>query len=528
MTTLSNVEEFSVSALSAALKREVENRFGHVRVRGEISGFKRAASGHLYMALKDDRAVLDAVCWRGTAGRLGFDPEDGLEVIATGKLTTYPGRSKYQIVVDHMEIAGEGALMALLEKRKKALEAEGLFAAERKKPTPFLPKVIGVVTSPTGAVIRDILHRLSDRAPSHVLVAPVKVQGEGAAQEIARAITAFNALADEGPVPRPDLIIVARGGGSIEDLWAFNEEIVVRAAAASRIPLISAVGHETDTTLIDYASDLRAPTPTAAAEKAVPVLSDLKYTVGEFAARLDRVAERTITQLREQIALRSRALPRPYDLIANAAQRLDDTSERLPRGLGVLVRGADLGLKGVSARLRPEALNRQITTLATHADTQMDRLERSMAQTMQHRLDRLVVTAQAMRLKPLINRVKASAQQLEMAAQTLSKTVIRHMERGEGRLDAAARILEASSFRRTLERGFALIETADEPSPHLISSAADGETKDRIRVRFHDGSIIASPEGPREPFAKEQSKRTKPAPKSRQTATKKEQGDLFS
>ncbi|MEX0758331.1 MAG: exodeoxyribonuclease VII large subunit, partial [Tistlia sp.] len=247
-----NLPELSVSEVSRAIKRTLEDRFERVRVRGEISGFKRAASGHLYLCLKDAEAALDAVCWKGTAGRLQLRPEDGMEVIATGRITTFPGRSKYQLVIDSLELAGEGALLKLLDDRRRKLAEEGLFDAERKRPLPYLPSVIGVVTSPTGAVIRDILHRLADRFPRHVLVWPVLVQGEGAAEQIARAIRGFNALAADGAVPRPDLLIVARGGGSLEDLWAFNEEVVVRAAAESAIPLISAVGHETDTTLIDF------------------------------------------------------------------------------------------------------------------------------------------------------------------------------------------------------------------------------------------------------------------------------------
>lgn len=281
-----NVAEFTVTELSQALKRTVEENFSWVRVRGEVSGFKRAASGHLYMTLKDENAVLDAVCWKGVAARLGIAPEDGLEIIATGKLTTYPGRSKYQIVIDSMELAGEGALLKLLEDRRKKLAAEGLFDESRKRPLPFLPEVIGVVTSPTGAVIRDILHRLRDRFPRHVLVWPVLVQGKGAAEQVAAAIKGFNAIRSGGAVPRPDLLIVARGGGSLEDLWAFNEEIVVRAAAASEIPMISAVGHETDTTLIDFASDRRAPTPTAAAEIAVPVRAELQADILNFERRM--------------------------------------------------------------------------------------------------------------------------------------------------------------------------------------------------------------------------------------------------
>ena len=276
-----NQPVYTVSEVSQSIKRTVEDRFGVIRVRGEISGYKAASSGHIYFRLKDDNAVIDAVCWRGTAGKLSFKAEDGLEVVCTGKITTYPGKSSYQIVVESMEPAGVGALMALLEKRRKLLEAEGLFKPERKKPLPFLPQVVGVITSPTGAVIRDILHRIGDRFPVHVIVWPVPVQGEGAAEKIAAAIAGFNAMEN-----KPDVLIVARGGGSIEDLWAFNEEIVVRAAAASVIPLISAVGHETDTTLIDFVSDRRAPTPTAAAEIAVPVREELWLGCKQLDARL--------------------------------------------------------------------------------------------------------------------------------------------------------------------------------------------------------------------------------------------------
>ena len=287
-----NAPALSVSELSGALRRSVEEAFGHVRVRGEISGFKRVGSGHCYMTLKDENAAIDGVIWKGQAAAMRFRPEDGIEVIATGKLTTYPGRSKYQIIIDRMEIAGQGALMALLDQRRRMLAAEGLFDDQRKRPLPYMPRIIGVVTSPTGAVIRDILHRLEDRCPTHVLLWPVIVQGEGAAAQIARAIRGFGALAEGGPIPRPDLLIVGRGGGSIEDLWAFNEEEVVRAVAESSIPVISAVGHETDTTLCDFAADRRAPTPTAAAEMAVPVRADLMAHVRELGARAERLARR--------------------------------------------------------------------------------------------------------------------------------------------------------------------------------------------------------------------------------------------
>ena len=311
----------------------VEDRFGFVRIRGELSGVKRAASGHLYLSMKDENARIDGVMWRGNAQRLSFLPEDGVEVIATGKLTTYPGRSNYQIVIDRMEIAGEGALLALLARTKARLEAEGLFDPTRKRAMPFLPRVIGVVTSPTGAVIRDILHRLADRFPSHVLVWPVLVQGQGAAEQVAAAVRGFGAIAPGGPVPRPDLVIVARGGGSIEDLWSFNEEVVVRAIAACPIPIISAVGHETDTTLADFAADVRAPTPTAAAEMAVPVREDLLAQLGELALRTRRAVVRPVKLGRERLAVRAERLPRPEALLSAQAQRLDDLAERLRRGL---------------------------------------------------------------------------------------------------------------------------------------------------------------------------------------------------
>lgn len=355
-----NAAALSVSEISAALKRAVEDQFGFVRVRGEISGFKRAASGHLYLGLKDENARLDAVMWRGTAGRLSFQPEDGLEVIATGKLTTYPGRSNYQLVIERMEVAGAGALLALLAKTKARLEAEGLFAPSRKQPIPFLPRVVGVVTSPTGAVIRDILHRLSDRFPVQVLVWPVLVQGPGAAAQVAAAVRGFSALAPDGPVPRPDTLIVARGGGSIEDLWGFNEEEVVRAIADCTIPVISAVGHETDTTLADFAADLRAPTPTAAAEQAVPVRSDLLNQLAELNLRKRRAVQRPLQLGRERLATRTERLPKPQALLSPYVQRLDGEAERLRRALvdrtqlarGELQRSAGrLSLPLVTARI---------------------------------------------------------------------------------------------------------------------------------------------------------------------------------
>lgn len=350
-----NAEPLSITEISTMLKRTVEDRFGFVRLRGELSGVKRAASGHMYCALKDEKAVIDGVMWRGNAQRLAFQPEDGLEVIASGKLTTYAGRSKYQIVIDRLEMAGEGALLALLEKTRQKLAAEGLFDEGRKKALPFLPRTIGVVTSPTGAVIRDILHRLADRFPTHVVVWSVLVQGQGAAEQVAEAVRGFGALEAGGPVPRPDLVIVARGGGSIEDLWAFNEEPVVRAIAECPIPVISAVGHETDTTLADFAADQRAPTPTAAAEMAVPVRAELAATLEEFSARKQRAILRPVALGRERLEARVKRLPKPEALLQPQAQKLDDLTERLRRGLRD--RAAQGRERLGRARLSPAVLN---------------------------------------------------------------------------------------------------------------------------------------------------------------------------
>jgi exodeoxyribonuclease VII large subunit len=356
-----NAPAMSVGELSGRLKRVVEGEFGHVRLRGEISGYKRAASGHAYLCLKDDQAVIDGVMWRTQATALAFAPQDGVEVIATGRLTTYPGRSKYQIVIERMELAGAGALMALFEKLKAQLAAEGLFrTAETRRPLPFLPRTIGVVTSPTGAVIRDILHRLADRCPTRVLVWPVKVQGAGAADEVAAAVRGFGALPAEGPVPRPDLLIVARGGGAIEDLWAFNEEPVVRAVAASPIPVISAVGHETDTTLCDYAADLRAPTPTAAAEMAVPVLADLRLGLQQQGGRIERCARRHVERGRERLDALARLLPRRDQLLGPQRQRLDEAGARLDRALERRVARERSALDRASGALRVSTLRRQL------------------------------------------------------------------------------------------------------------------------------------------------------------------------
>jgi exodeoxyribonuclease VII large subunit len=375
----SNLVEYSVSELSRALRRSIEENFAYVRVRGEISGWKRHSSGHCYLALKDSEAVLDAVCWRTTAIRLGVKPEDGMEVVCTGRLTTFPGRSKYQLIIDTIELAGIGALLKLLEDRRRRLAAEGLFAIDGKKKLPFLPEVIGIITSPSGAVIRDILHRLSDRFPRRVLLWPVAVQGEGAALQVAAAIEGFNRLPERGAVSRPQLIIVARGGGSLEDLMPFNEEIVVRAAAASGIPLISAVGHETDTTLLDHASDLRAPTPTAAAEVAVPVRLDLIAEVGGKTSRLSTGLSRLFIERRLHLVGLARGLPDPQDLIGATAQRLDDRAERLRLAADRRLRAARHSLDLAGARLRPTVLSVDLNRSRTRIAEVEPRLRAAMA-----------------------------------------------------------------------------------------------------------------------------------------------------
>jgi exodeoxyribonuclease VII large subunit len=434
-----NLHEFTVAELAQALKRHVEGGFPHVRVRGEISGFKRAASGHMYLGLKEDKAVIDGVCWRGVAAKLGFEPEDGLEVICTGKLTTYPDRSKYQIVITSMEPAGAGAMMAMLEERKKKLEAEGLFDADRKQAIPYLPRTIGVVTSPTGAVIRDILHRLADRFPRHVLVWPVIVQGEGAAQQIADGIRGFNALEKGGTISRPDVLIVARGGGSIEDLWAFNEEVVVRAAAASEIPLISAVGHETDTTLIDYVADWRAPTPSAAAEKAVPVRADLAATLGDLNRRIRGARVRLHDQLGEHLAGLARGLPKPRDILGLVGQRLDEMCERLPRGLMGVTANNQMRLARISAGLTPAALKAMIA------------------------IKQQIVSDNAGRLGRATSGI--------------------HNEYG-ARFDATARVLDTLSYQKVLERGFAVVFDG---AGHAITTRSDVSGGMALEVQLKDG-----------------------------------------
>lgn len=437
----SNLPEYTVSDLSRQLKRTIEDAYGHVRVRGEIGECKLHSSGHLYLSLKDDTAVLAAVCWRGQVSKLGLRPQTGMDVVCTGKLTTYGGQSKYQLVVEGLALAGEGALLKLLEDRRKKLAAEGLFDASRKRAIPFLPEVIGVVTSPTGAVIRDILHRLAERFPRRVLVWPVPVQGEGAASKIAAAIRGFNALPLGGAVPRPAVLIIARGGGSLEDLMPFNEEDVVRAVAESRIPVISAVGHETDTTLIDYAADLRAPTPTAAAEKAVPVRDDLLTTVTETGLRLDGALRRAVRERKERVSLLARALGDPARAIQPLMQKLDERTDRLTVAWSGYFRRAQSRIAEAGGRLRHP---RDILRLA--------------AQRLQNQTHKL---------------------------QALGREKILQTEK---RLEKLSTLLEALSPRAVLGRGYGLVYDA---MGHLVTRVEALQAGAKIRIELQDGSKTA-------------------------------------
>ncbi|HVI30057.1 exodeoxyribonuclease VII large subunit [Hansschlegelia sp.] len=445
---LSNAPEISVTELSQALRRTVEDTFGYVRVRGEVSGYRGPhSSGHAYFCLKDEGARIDAVVWRTSFAKLKFKPEEGMEVIATGRLTTYPGKSTYQIVIDVLEPAGVGALLAQLEERRKRLAAEGLFDEARKRPLPYLPEVVGVVTSPTGAVIRDILHRLADRFPRRVLVWPVRVQGETAAAEVAAAIRGFNALPAGGKIPRPDVLIVARGGGSLEDLWGFNEEIVVRAAAESAIPLISAVGHETDTTLIDFASDRRAPTPTAAAEIAVPVRAELIAGTEERGARLRAALARGLDLRRRELRAAGRALPSLETLTQVPRQRLDHAAARLGPALAANAGRHRARLAAAAARLSPAALTGRVSLCG--------------------------------------ERVAALHARLLRAERALT-------ERRRDRLEAVWKLARSLSHEGVLERGYAL---ALGPDGHLLPRAASVAPGQALTLRFFDGEVAATAEG---------------------------------
>lgn len=458
-----NAPEFTVSEISGEVKRTLEGTFGRVRVRGEVGRVFKARSGHLYYDIKDDRSVLACTTWKGQISGLSVVPEEGLEVVVTGRLTAFGAQSKYNMNVDEVAVAGQGALMALLEKRKKQLEAEGLFAPERKKPLPYLPHIIGVVTSPSGAVIRDILHRLRDRFPRKVLVWPVAVQGQNCAGEVAHAIEGFNRLTPGGALPRPDLIIVARGGGSIEDLWGFNEEIVARAAAASQIPLISAVGHETDTTLIDFVSDRRAPTPTAAAELAVPVRLELLGWSENMGARLTRAAGQGVQQRRQRLSDLARALPRPDTLLETPRQRLDRIADRLPGALIAGVQRHRLHLSETAASLRPATLRALV----------------------QGRRDRLKNLSSRLSLRPVQRELTSQREALTRLGQRLDAAQGQRIERQRQSLVAAGRQLEILSYKATLERGYAVVRAGGE----VVTSQAVAARSGPLQIEFADGVL---------------------------------------
>ena len=458
-----NAPEFSVSDLSGAIKRIIEGEFSHVRVRGEVGRVSRPRSGHVYMDLKDDRAVLAGIIWKGVASRLAVQPEEGMEVVATGRLTTFPGQSRYQIIIEDIKPAGAGALMAMLEKRRVQLAGEGLFDAARKRPLPYLPDVIGVVTSPSGAVIRDILHRLRDRFPRKVLVWPVAVQGEKCALEVTRAIEGFNAMTPGGALPRPDLIIVARGGGSIEDLWGFNEESVVRAAATSQIPLISAVGHETDTTLIDFAADKRAPTPTAAAELAVPVRLDLLAWLDAQEARLSRALSTGVATRRQRLRDLSRALPRVETLLEGPQQRLDSWGERLPAALIRGVQMRKVALSETSGILRPGLLRR-----ALEADRR-----------------RLNNTAARLNLRALHTEIARGNDALERMTRRLSDVGMRQIAALRERVAGLDRLRMTLGYEATLERGYAVVRGDGE----VVTTKAAASKASGLEIQFADGRL---------------------------------------
>jgi exodeoxyribonuclease VII large subunit len=504
----SNALEWSVSELSGALKRTVEDAFGYVRVRGEISGYRGpVASGHAYFALKDEGAKIDAVIWKGNFARLKTRPEEGMEVIAHGRLTTFPGKSSYQIIIDRLEPAGLGALMALLEERRRKFAAEGLFDDSHKRALPFLPRVIGVVTSPTGAVIRDILHRVSDRFPRHVVVWPVRVQGDTSAAEIANAINGFNALPVDGPILRPDVLIVARGGGSLEDLWSFNEEIVVRAAAQGSIPLISAVGHETDWTLIDHVADRRAPTPTGAAEMAVPVRADLVAMVADLGARLTANAVRAVERRRQDLRNLGRALPTGEALLATPRQRLDLADGRLVQALLLNTRRHQQRHEALSRRLLTQSPGNRLDRSRDRLHAISERLHTAARVALVRK--REIFTSRAAQLSPslLARRTESSRERLANIANRLLQTASSRTAAQREKLARFATLLEAYSYQGVLQRGFALVRDGQGLAIRNVAAAAAATTLD---IQFADGHFVTgtslAPAAPKPP-------RTKPASK---------------
>lgn len=529
----SNAPEFSVSELSGAIKKSLEGEFDHVRVRGELGRISRPASGHLYLDLKDDRAVIAGVVWKGTVARLGVRPEQGMEVIAVGRITTFPGQSKYQLVIDSLEPAGVGALMALLEARKKQFAEEGLFDEARKSPLPFLPAVVGIVTSPSGAVIRDMLHGFEERFPTRVVVWPVRVQGDGCAGEVAAAIRGFNQLTDYGPVPRPDVIIVARGGGSLEDLWGFNEEIVVRAVADSTLPVISAVGHETDWTLIDLVADARAPTPTKAAEWAVPKFGELVQRADECGLRVRSSVRRLLENARAHLRAAARGLPRRENLLLSARQQFDDLERRLSRGLIANTGAHAMRHARISSRLAPRLIDMRIGRCR----------ERLVA--LDHRGRQALMRIAGQRRMELERaraglRPSSLAHRLNRGKEIFSAVVVRGdgafasaVLRRRRHLDGQAKLLHTLSYQGVLARGFALVRDAQGQMLRKASQLTAGES---VEIEFGDGRVQAKVSGETgatdksgtgTPLAREPAKPREERRPARPPTRKPDQGSLF-
>ncbi|MBR9835813.1 MAG: exodeoxyribonuclease VII large subunit [Alphaproteobacteria bacterium] len=506
-----NLPEQTVSELSNALKRTIETVYDHVRVRGELGRVTIARSGHMYADIKDDKAVLSTVMWKGQVSRLPFRPEEGLEVVATGRLSTYPGRSNYQLIASEMRPAGAGALMALLEERKKKLAAEGLFDERHKKRLPYLPNIVGVVTSPTGAVIRDILHRISDRFATTVILWPALVQGDSAAPQIERAIRGFNAMT--GP-ERPDVLIVGRGGGSIEDLWPFNEENVVRAAFESQIPLISAVGHETDTTLIDYVADARAPTPTGAAEIAVPVRAELQLSLDELMQRHKRALSRHVRREQERVA--NARLPRPERLLETKRQALDFATTRLPRAVEILLHKLDARLNAAMSRLRsPEqVLNQRRANLLTLSG----RLTAGLQQSADRKRIDYTKTAARLRPEPIRSDIQRSRKSLRVTSVRARPALLRIFDDKARALESETKLLETLSYQATLKRGYALVRTG---SGQLVRDRQTAGQQAAMTITFADGDVNVTPTG-KAPTAQKKTASLKPA-----ISKKPDQGSLF-
>jgi len=522
----SNAPPYSVSELAFALKRTLEDRYGFVRLRGELSKVTHHSNGHVYLTLKDDKSAIDGVVWKGNVRGLGVRPEHGLEVIVTGKITTYPAGSRYQIVIDSMEAAGVGALLAQFERLKAKLAAEGLFAADRKKPLPSMPAVVGVITSPTGAVIRDILHRIRDRWPCQVLVWPCVVQGDAAAAQVSAAIRGFNAIAPGGPVPRPDILIVARGGGSVEDLWAFNDEGLARTVADGTIPLISAVGHETDTTLIDFVSDRRAPTPTAAAEMATPVLAELRALISDMDRRLNRSGARLVEDRRTRLVGAARGLPRPDDILALAQQRFDLASGRLDAALRRNTNVHEQALLKTTARLTPEALNRQRAIKTERLADLGRRLQACGGRAPERGHERLIDLSRRFNAGGVrsVDRVEKHAR-IPLLWTRLESAGHRRLTRAADQLANIDKLRLSLNPERPLDLGFALVRKGDGT---LARSAADLVSGERVNLKFKSGDRDAVIDGegglvpPAGPVAA-----TAPRPRSKPAAPSADQGDLF-